>query len=301
MKRAEEVVGNGEAEVFAMEEGEARARAAVVEAARSSIGRVEKHWKVEHDVVAEDTKAKNLDFGSSADYYEAKRVQLNNSEQQEQEGEAPEEEPAMAAVDVADPTAGDDQDVWREAVDPHTNRLYYYCQARGLTQWEKPSGDVRVVAAEEDGKGEDRGGAAVGRAMPASGVPRAQGSRTWRYRDLGGQTQGPFDLHTIVSWITAMPMDVRVWCEDEGKDGRADAEAELRKWRGDPDLAAPFGEGGSITFADLAGRTDLLTRWREERGADNCLEYGIAPTVPAAEATYPEKRPAKKIKRLDRE
>eukprot|EP00215_Chloropicon_roscoffensis_P011776 CAMPEP_0196647920 /NCGR_PEP_ID=MMETSP1085-20130531/12634_1 /TAXON_ID=41879 ORGANISM="Pycnococcus sp, Strain CCMP1998" /NCGR_SAMPLE_ID=MMETSP1085 /ASSEMBLY_ACC=CAM_ASM_000807 /LENGTH=95 /DNA_ID=CAMNT_0041977687 /DNA_START=23 /DNA_END=306 /DNA_ORIENTATION=- len=94
-----------------------------------------------------------------------------------------------------------------------------------------------------------------------------------------------------------MPMDVRVWCEDEGKDGRANAEAELQKWRGDPDLAAPFGEGGSITFADLAGRTDLLTRWREERGADNCLEYGIAPTVLAAEATYPEKRPAKKIKR----
>ena len=94
-------MGNGEGEVFAMEAGEARARAAVVEAARSSIGRVEKHWKVEHDVVAEDTKAKNLDFGSSADYYEAKRVQLNNSEQQEQEGEAPEEEPAMAAVDVA--------------------------------------------------------------------------------------------------------------------------------------------------------------------------------------------------------
>ena len=248
-------MGNGEGEVFAMEAGEARARAAVVEAARSSIGRVEKHWKVEHDVVAEDTKAKNLDFGSSADYYEAKRVQLNNSEQQEQEGEAPEEEPAMAAVDVADPAAGDDQDVWREAVDPHTNRSYYYCQARGLTQWERPSGDVRVVAAEEDCEGEDRGGAAVGRAMPASGVPRAQGSRTWRYRDLGGQTQGPFDLHTIVSWIPAMPMDVRVWCEDEGKDGRETPRLSSESGGATPTLRHPLARGDP----------SLLLTWQAEQ------------------------------------
>ena len=122
----------------------------------------------------------------------------------------------MAAVDVADPAAGDDRDVWREALTP-TNRSYYYCRA-GLTHG-RPSGDVRVVAAEEDG-GRGPGRCRRREGVPASGVP-ASARQSNVAPGPGRPDPGPFDLHTIVSWIPAMPMDVGVWCEDgEGREGK---------------------------------------------------------------------------------
>ena len=42
----------------------------------------------------------------------------------------------------------------------------------------------------------------------------------------------------------------------------------------------PIGEAKSLPFADLMGHSDYLRAWREERGPENCLGYGIAPTLP---------------------
>ncbi|UPQ97089.1 hypothetical protein HOP50_01g03800 [Chloropicon primus] len=119
----------------------------------------------------------------------------------------------------------------------------------------------------------------------AAPVPSASEREVWYYEDISRCTQGPFTLTMLHSWVSYMPMDVRVWCQLGGGDGeREEVEVGLRTfWEGSGkswDLQKlPVGESSSVTFAVLFGYGPLLEEWKKERGPENCVGYGVAPTI----------------------
>ena len=267
--------------------------AAVASAAAAAKGRAEKHWKIDEDQATEEGKARNLDFGSYLDYYETPKAAAERAERDVEEPEAVEgdgegaEEP-KEHEEAEVPAQGED-DVWEVAHDAESN-AYYFNRARGLTQWERPEG-ARILGegaagnetAEADAATHSRHQEGAGPSNEIKSVPtEAAENQLWFYRDVSDRAkQGPFALKQLQTWKAYMPMDVQVWFEAANPEEEKEAAGEVESL-GLSHL--PIGEAKSLPFADLMGHADYLRAWREERGPENCLGYGIAPTLPVYES-----------------
>ena len=265
----------------------------IASAAESVKSRVEKHWKVEEQHIEEEQRARNLDFGSVVDYYETPKEKENENEKEREEETAAGQGTTANSSEDDQPAGGKDEgnieDVWEEAYDEQSSSVYYFNRCRGTTQWEKPQGakvtplerkvDNASVSADQNEGGEGNAKSSQKPACRETDVAdgklnREEDKSVWYYRDLNKSVQGPYSYAMLESWISYMPMDVQVWCDTE--EVQEELLGKFSEWNVHQ---IPVGETNSVMFADLMGCSSYLKGWREERGAENCLGYGIAPTI----------------------
>ena len=257
--------------------------AKIAAAAAAVRTRVEKHWKVAEEKEAnEEQPARNLDFGSLQDTDKVV-VEEKGEEEGEEEGTRTRED-SIQDIRSGHETIGD---VWEEALDPERNMKYYFNRKSGVTQWERPESVTIIELTATETASTAGGGKHTEQQPPASSSEEEPD--VWYYRDIGKNRQGPFGLSLLRSWVWYMPMDILVWCDLSEKEKEENVEHTKdvleKKFRESfpkscrQDLPLPLGEAKAISFAELLGYGSFLKDWRGERGAENCVGYGIAPTI----------------------
>lgn len=140
---------------------------------------------------------------------------------------------------------------WDAAFDPASNAWYYYNLVTGERSWDPPPGWVPNSEGVAD-------------ALPSEDAPQL--SRKYYYKDVNGETQGPFSIEQLNSFRGYLPVDLVLWWGD-GKPSEQ-SKTTLARVLGDTNLVNPFksssADCGTSTKVDGHQDTERIAKYENE-------------------------------------